>query len=506
MSDASVVPTVQSLLARLEERDAQIDRLEARLVERDARIELLLVQLAERDALITGLRGEVDALKATVATLEVRLGKNSQNSSKPPSTDAFVKPPPRSLRRPSGRPPGKQSGEPGMRLEPVASPDAVLIHEPGRCQSCGEDLAGAPVTGERSRQVFDLPPVRLAVIEHRVRTRRCSCGHLTEGTFPPEATAATCYGPRLQGLGAYLMDRHHLPVARTAELLTDAFGAPVSTGWLASLQPRAKQLLEPFLEAVRAVVRHAPVAHFDETGARVDGTLRWVHVACTDQLTLLHLATGRGKDSIEAGGILGHGFNGVAIHDGLAAYQKFPLQHGLCNVHHLRELVGIHEATGQHWPVAMGDLLEEMLVTVKQAKDAGKQCLNKRVLRRYRHRYRRLIREGEALNPLPPPTGKRGRPAMGPVRSLLKRLDDNQDDVLRFAHDFRVDFSNNQAEQDIRMIKVQQKISGSWRSWDGAEAFLALRSYVGTARKQGKNAFDAFTELFTGTPWLPATT
>ena len=491
MSDASEVPTVQSLLAGL--------------AERDVRIELLLAGLAERDGLITDLKAEIDALKAKVATLEGRLKKNSQNSSKPPSTDAFVKPAPKSLRRPSGKSPGKQAGEPGMRLEPVKTADVVLVHEPGRCGNCGLALSDAPLAGERSRQVFDVPPITVEVIEHRVRTRRCSCGHLTEAFFPPEATASTCYGPRIQGLGAYLMDRHHLPVGRTAELLADAFGAPVSTGWLASLQLRAAKLLGPFLDAVRERVRRAPVAHFDETGARIDGHLAWVHVVCTPELTVLHLAPGRGRESIEAGGILGHGFNGVAVHDGLPAYRRFPVQHGLCNAHHVRELTGIAEAGGQEWAERMAGLLVEMLVAVNEAKAAGKMSLNKRTLRGYRRRYRRIIHDGIERNPLPPPTGKRGRPAMGPVRSLLKRLETNQDDVLRFATDFRVPWDNNEAERGVRMVKLQQKVSGCWRSPQGAQAFLAMRSYIGTARKQGKNALDAFDDLFAGDPWLPAT-
>jgi len=477
MSDASVVPTVQALLARLE----------------------------ERDALIVHLKSEIDTLKAKVATLEVRLGKNSQNSSKPPSTDAFTKPPPRSLRRPSGRAPGKQSGDAGMRLEPAETPDDVVLHEPGACERCGLDLAGAPVSGERFRQVFDLPPIRLQVVEHRVLTRTCPCGHRTEAPFPPEATATTCYGPRIQGLGAYLLHRQHLPVARTAELMADAFDAPVSTGWLASLATRAKALLEPFLETARRGLRHAPVVHFDETGARVDGVLRWVHVACTPGLTLLHLATGRSAESIGSGGILGHGFAGVAVHDGLPAYRKFPVQHGLCDVHHLRELAGIAEATGQQWATGLAELLVEILVAVNEARHAGRTGLNKRVLRGYRRRYRRLVAEGTRLNPLPPPTGKRGRPALGTVRSLLGRLDANRDDVLRFASDLRVPFSNNEAERAIRMVKLQQKVSGSWRSWEGAEAFLAIRSYVGTARKQGANTLRALQDAFAGEPWLPAT-
>lgn len=214
-----------------------------------------------------------------------------------------------------------------------------------------------------------------------------------------------------------------------------------------------------------------------------------------------HLAPGHGKESIEAGGILGHGSNGVAVHDGVATHRQYPLQHGLCNARHLRELLGIHEATVQHWPVRIAGLLIQLIVDVNRAKEAARIRLNKRVLRGYRHGYRRLVREGESLNPLPPPTGKRGRPAL----ALLKRLDNHQDDLLRFARHVRVDFGNNQAEQHIRMVKLQQKMSGSWRSWEVAEEFLSTRSFVGTARKSGKNALDAFNDLVAVDPWLPAT-
>lgn len=467
--------------------------------------EELLVKLEQRDALIVVLTAKIETLTTRVAELETRLGKNSQNSSKPPSTDAFVKPPPRSLRRPSGRQPGKQSGKPGKRLEPVADPDEIVIHDPATCQGCGQDLSDAPVTGGRSRQVFDLPPIRLRVTQHDVAERRCSCGTVTRAVFPAVASAPTCYGPGLQALGVYLMGRHHVPVARTAELMAGAFGAPVSTGWLAGLQPRAATRLEPFNVAATGYLRDAPVAHFDETGARVDGALAWVHVACDHRFTRLHLAPSRGRSSMEIGQILGAGFTGVAIHDGLNAYRGYDLDHALCGAHHLRELVGIAELTGHDWPTGLGDLLAEMNVAVNRAKTAGKTNLPARRLAAYRRRYRLLVAEGMVLHPAPPPTGKQGRPRLGLPRALLRRLDLYQDDVLRFAYDFRVPFDNNQAERDVRMVKLQQKISGGWRSQSGAEAFLDVRSYLATAVKHHKNAYDALRELFTTGAWIPAT-
>lgn len=459
--------------------------------------------LAERDRSLQERDRVIAELSARVAELEARLGKNSQNSSKPPSSDGFTKPAPRSLRRRSGRKPGKQSGEPGARLEPRPDPDEIVVHAPAACGSCGSDLAEAPVVGDQRRQVFDLPPIRLRAVEHRAQQRRCGCGTVTVASFPVEATAPACYGPGVAALGVYLLGRQHLPVQRAAEAMADCFGAPVSTGWVASLLPGAAARLAGFTTAVGEQLRTAPVAHFDETGGRVAGRLRWVHVAATDTLTLYHRAGGRGKDSIDAGGVL-PGFGGVAVHDGLTCYRRYEVTHALCAAHHLRELAGMAEATGQDWPTRLADLLVEIHKNVETAKPAGNTGLSTRRLAGYRRRYRALIAQGQQLNPPPPRTGKRGRPKLGPAGSLLRRLDDYQHDVLRFATDFTVPFDNNQAERDIPMVKLQQKISGGWRSETGADAFLTVRSYLSTVRKHHRGALDVLRDLFTGNPWIPA--
>jgi transposase len=453
--------------------------------------------------LVVELSARVLELSARVTQLEARVSKNSQNSSKPPSSDAFVKPPPRSLRRSSGRQPGKQPGGQGFALKPRPEPDEVVVHAPGACRSCGDDLSNAPVVGEQVRQVFDLPPIELEVTEHRAQRRACSCGAVTTAAFPPEATAPTCYGPGVAALGAYLLGRQHLPVDRAAEAMADCFGAPVSTGWLASLLPAAAERLEGFLAAARSHLAAADMAHFDETGGRVGAKLWWIHVACTDSLTVYHLASGRGKDSIDAGGVLPT-FAGVAVHDGLASYRRYDVSHGLCAAHHLRELAGIGEATGQDWPTALADLLVAMHVAVQDAKADGKTTLPRRRLKAYRARYDALVTEGQRLNPPPPRTGKAGRPKLGPAGALLRRLQVYVDDVLRFATDFQVPFDNNQAERDIRMVKLQQKISGGWRSQTGAKSFLAVRSYLSTARKQNQDALQVLRVLFTGNAWVPA--
>jgi len=472
-------------------------------VEAEAVIASLHAQLAERDAVVA-------ALVARVEELEARLRRSSRNSSQPPSSDnPFTKPPPRSLRGKTGRRPGKQPGDRGARLEPRVEPDRVQTHVPDRCAGCGDDLSLAEVLGERRRQVFDLPPVWLRVVEHRAQRLRCRCcGVVSTAAFPVEARAATCYGPGVAALGAYLLGRQHLPVARAAELMADCLGAPVSTGWLAGLLPAAAADLGPFTARVRDRLQSAPVAHFDETGARVAGKLWWVHVACTDTLTLYHRAPSRGSKSADLGGVL-PGFTGVAVHDGLSSYRGYQVPHQLCNAHHLRELTALDEVldnTTITWPKQTAELLVEIHTAVTNAKAAGRTALTARQLTGYRRRYRALIAQGWAAHPPPPRTGRAGRPKLGVAGSLLRRLDRYQDDVLRFATDFTVPFDNNQAERDIRMIRLQEKISTSWRAEHGIDAFLTVRSYLSTARKHHRNALAVLHELFTGTPWLPATT
>jgi transposase len=477
----------------------------------DPSVEQLLVLLVQRDQVIAEqetrigrLAEQTAQLAAQVEQLQARLGKTSRNSSKPPSSDGLAKPPSRSLRRKSGRSAGKQAGSKGFRLEPRSDPDEIVVHTPQACASCGGDLAGAPVIGQERRQVFDLPPIQLVAVEHRAQRRACGCGAVTTAAFPAEASAPTCYGPGVAALGTYLLARQHLPVQRAAEAMTDCFGAPVSTGWLATLLPAAEEALTGFTATVRERLRAAPVAHFDETGARADGKLHWIHVAATDTMTLYHLDERRGQTAMDAAGILPD-FTGIAVHDGLASYRGYEVTHALCNAHHLRELEGIAELTGQHWPSQLADLLRQINLAVQAAKATGKTALPARRLAAFVRRYDALVAEGQRLNPPPARTGKRGRPKLGAAAALLRRLQVYREDVLRFAVDFAVAFDNNQAERDVRMVKLQQKISGTWRSADGAKAFLAVRSYLSTAGKQGQQALAVLRELFTGRPWIPAT-
>jgi len=450
-------------------------------------------------AVIARLEARIDAQDAQIAGLTARIGQNSRNSSKPPSSDGYGKPASkkRSLRRPSGRKQGGQEGHEGARLEPVASPDERLTHEPERCDGCGGDLTDAErLEGGERRQVFELPEGKpLRVIEHLAGRRRCGCGQVSAAAFPEGVGAPTQYGPGVRALGVYLCVYQHLPYDRAAQALRDLAGAAVSTGTLQSWTEAAAAGLDDFDERLRELLIASPVVHFDETGARIAERLGWVHSQSTEKLTRYVAHRRRGGDAIDDAGVLPD-FEGVAVHDGWKPYRNYTAaDHALCNGHHLRELQAATEA-GHGWPEAMGELLLDARERVERAREAGRQSLGPKALAEIEADYKRVIARGHAEHP--PAQGKKGK-----AHNLLLRLERDRDDALRFARDFRVPFTNNQAEQDIRMVKLQQKISGCFRTAAGAERFLAVRGYISTARKNGIEALTALGQLSAGRPWLP---
>ena len=472
--------------------------------------EQLAALVVEQAATIERLEQRVADLEAAAAELKRRLAQNSRNSSRPPSSDGLAKPAAKSLRRPSGRKPGGQPGHRGGHLAQVAAPDEIVDHLPAICGGCHAGLENAVVVGDQARQVFDLPEIRLSTVEHRAWTRRCDCGHETTAAFPVAVIAPAQYGPRVRALGLYLVADQHLPYGRAAQLLSDWLGHAVSIGTLAAFMAQGADDLRRFLDEVHAQIAAAPVAHFDETGARAAGRLRWLFCASTDRLTFYSLHDKRGFDGLDHAGVL-PAFAGIAVHDGFKPYRRYTnAQHALCNVHHLRELLGIIEPDPNDpkiaWAIRIDRLLRELHTAVTRARAAGQERLDPEALAAYRAAYAQIITDGNQRDPPSTiPTGKRGVIRQTPARNLPTRLDRDREDVLRFAHDFRVPFDNNQAERDIRMIKLQQKISGCWRTISGAEQFLALRAYLSTARKNGHPTIDVLTALGNRQPWLPAT-
>lgn len=471
--------------------------LRARLAERDRSIVLLTDENG-------ALRDRLDRMAEQLAELQRRLDLNSRNSSKPPSSDGLAKPAPRSRREVTDRRPGGQPGHEGRTLHQVSDPDERVVHSPAACGGCGSSLAGAPVTSTETRQVFDLPEVTLRVVEHVLEHRRCGCGQTTMAPVPVGAGAPVQYGPGLRGVATYLLAAQHLPLARTAELLTELFGATVSEGTLATWYAAAASALQPFEQAMADRLAEEDVLGADETGARVAGALAWIHALRTDRLTLYSVSARRGVEAMTDAGVLPRlGAGTVLVHDFWAPYWNFDVTHAVCGAHLLRELAAAAEIDGQaSWSDAIDRLLCEINRTTIAAREAGAHTLSPRLLAGYRRRYDELITAGWAANPdhSPGGSGKRRRPKHV---NLLDRLDGHRDEVLRFAADLRVPFTNNGSEQDVRPVKIRMKVAGCLRTMAGAEAFCRLRSYLSTARKQGQPGFIAMRMLADGSPWMP---
>jgi transposase len=464
------------------------------LLEMDARIHALEQQ-------VSALTVRLDTSEQRVKHLEKQLAKNSRNSSKPPSTDGFQKPAPKSLREKSERPSGGQPGHTGQTLTMTEPPDHTVRHPVELCACCGLSLAHLQPEGVEKRQVHDLPPLRLLVTEHQAERKRCSCGHLNKAAFPDGVNAPVQYGSGVKATAVYLKNYQFLPYERTCELLGDLFGCAMSEGTLANLIDECHERLEAPVQQIKAQIAQAPVAQFDESGARVEKKLWWLHAASTITATHYDIHPKRGTAAMDAIGILPD-FGGRAIHDFWKPYFRYGGTHGLCNAHHLRELIFVHEQYQQDWAEAMIQCLLDIKAAVALPKP-----LTATQIQLFESRYQSILNDGYAANPLsvsPDPAGKkRGRTKKTKPRNLLERLDTHRLEVLAFMYDFNVPFDNNLAERDIRMMKVQQKISGTFRSESGAHAFCRIRSYISTARKNALGAMEAILRVFAGNPFVP---
>jgi transposase len=460
----------------------------AALVEENARLR------AENAA----LKETIAVLLARVAELERRLDLNSSNSGKPPSSDGLHKPRreprTRSLRERSGKPPGGQKGHKGETLRQVDAPSHTVEHYPEACPACGSALSGAMSTGYGARQVFDLPEPRpLTVTEHRAHTCRCGhCGRLTRADFPDEVTAPVQYGPRIAAVVVYLLHYQLLPEDRLAEAMADLFGVRLVAATIARMSRTCAGRVHGFADAVGARVKAAAVKHLDETGFRIGGRTQWLHIACTMWLTFYRISPKRGS--------LLSDVMGIVVHDHWKPYYTMEgVLHALCNAHHLRERQALVDIEKEEWARRMQCLLRRACHATHLARDRGVP-LDPRLVAQFRRRYDIIVTEGLAFHqdqpPLatPPTNGgrkRRGRPPRRTGHNLLLRLSTRKDDVLRFLDDPTVPFTNNQAERDGRMMKVRQKISGGFRSQEGARDFAVIRSLISTARKQGWNVIHA---------------
>jgi len=442
-----------------------------------------------------------------IQALEDQLAKNSANSGKPPSSDGLKKKPaPKSLRESGKRPSGGQKGHKGETLEMVATPDHVEKHSLVECPHCQTDLSTTVVQGVEKRQVFDLPPIRIEVTEHQAELKCCpGCGQRVKGNFPAAVSQPVQYGNRVRAQVVYLSQYHLLPMGRLRQLMGDLWGHAPSEALIQTTNNDLARQIAPTLAAIKTQLTSALVLRCDETGMRVEGKLHWLHVACTDFLTHYGVHSKRGQEAMTALGILA-AFSGRAVHDGWVSYFKSEnCAHALCNAHHLRELRFIFEQYQEPWAQAMSDLLKEIYAEVQATRDHATALAPSRI-DQYEARYHDILQQGLAAHAADAsaPAKKRGRPKRSPAENLLARLHRYKTETLSFMSDFRVPFDNNLAERDLRMMKVKQKISGTFRTLAGAKTFCAIRSYLSTARKQGVNVFHALYAAFLGTPFTPS--
>ena len=469
--------------------------------------------LLEMDATIHALDRQVRDLITRLAAseqrarhLEERLAKDSHNSSKPPSSDGLNKPKPKSLRTRSGRPTGGQPGHAGQTLRMVEKPDSVVSHPVDKCAECGSSLTEqAPDRVER-RQVFDLPEPKLEVTEHQAEVKTCSCGCVNRAPFPVAVTAPVQYGVRVKSVAVYLQDYQLLPFDRLAGIMRDMFACGTfSEGTLANFSADCSKRLEPIEAIIREQATAAEVAGFDETGVRATGSLHWLHTVSTSLLTWYFAHDKRGREAMDAAGVLPN-FKGRAVHDFWNPYLQYDCDHAFCNAHLLRELVFLSEEHDQEWAETMIDHLLAIKTAVDDARQAGQSGLPAADLDRFHARYLQIVDTGYAQNPaLEPPDGpkRRGRGKQSKARNLLDRFRGYSGGILAFTRDFAVPFDNNLSERDLRMMKLRQKISGTFRSFDALVDFCRIRGYVSTARKNGLNALDALRRVFLGNPFVP---
>src|ERR1700719_5112830 len=445
---------------------------------------------ASLEAIIAALREQNTAQQALIARLQERIaelagrrGLNSGNSRKPPPSDGLKKPVRvSSLRERSGKKTGGQNGHPGGTLRRSETPDATIDHFPQTCAGCGEALSAAMATDHIARQVFDLPePQPLIVTEHRAHRCYCAaCGTHTCANFPEGVKAPVQYGARIAAFVVYLLHYQMLPEKRLAELMADLFGVRLTTATIAAMGRACAVRFQGFVTAVRDLVAAAAVKHLDETGLRIGGKTQWLHIASTILLTFYRVSPKRGS--------MPENLTGIAVHDHWKPYYTMTgVLHALCNAHHLRELKALIEIDKEGWARQMQIVLRRACHAVNLAA-ARSVSLKPRFIARIERRYDAVVAAGLAFHmslPKLPRAQRRGGKPRRVGHNLLVRLQMRRDDVLRFLHDPQVPFTNNQAERDIRMMKLRQKISGGFRSFAGAEIFAVIRSVLSTARKQG---------------------
>lgn len=450
----------------------------------------------------SGLAAYTFALQTEVRRLRDSAAQNSSNSSRPPSTDKPEKPQPKSLREKSGRKPGGQPGHPGRTLQFSDTPKHTEIHPLLECE-CGEDLSHQPAIDFQRRQVFDLPSLKLECTEHRAEIKECPCcQRICTAPFPADINAPVQYGKNFRTLLAYLYDAQQGASRRIGEMCEEMFGYALSEATLQSARQELHQALEPFEERLVEILPQEPILHADETGVPINKVGHYLHCICTPLLTFFAIHLKRGKEAIQAIGIIPK-FTGWLMTDFLSSYLAFDnCLHTFCKSHLMRELVFLFEQHQQTWAKDLYDLFLEMLKCIKDRKTRDAP-MTKKEFKRWRRRYRNILQAGRQANPLSTAQLARKRPKQSKEQNLLDRLEGYEDCILAFLWEWDLPFTNNEAERAFRMIKTRLKISGCFRTLEGARRHVRIRSYISTVRKHGLPVLEHLRNALDGRPFLP---
>lgn len=482
----------------------EISELKSEISDLKALVNSLVTENAKLREENIYLKKENSELKERVKFLENKLSLNSSNSSKPPSSDAFVKMT-NSLRKSSGKKAGGQKGNSGKTLMMVENPEIIAPNIVNYCNYCGNDLSKIEAMKTNKRQVFDIPKICREITEHQTEIKVCPCcNKQTESEFPPEVSAPVQYGNRLKAFSLYLNNYQLLPYKRLSDMLEELIGIRFNESSLYLANRELYERLEISEDAIRELILQEKILNADETGFYVSKLRQWLHLYSTKDLTYYGHHEKRGQIAMDALGIL-PSFKGTLVHDFWKSYFSYGSTHSLCNAHHLRELNFVSEQENADWSKEMKELLLDIKKTVDEAKYNNEKGLSTSVLLNFEKKYKGIIEAGAKFYPEQKITEKkRGRKKQAKGKNLLDRLRDYREETLGFMYNFDIPFDNNQAERDVRMMKLKQKISGCFRTEQGAQFFCRIRGFISTVNKQGLNILNEIFNALEGHPFIPS--